>query len=230
MTTHGTPCMKSYDYFSTPKTAIEPILPDRMGTVLEIGCGTGATMSWLRNNRPVDYAVGVEIVPEMASEARSVFNDVICGDIEAAQVAFDRKFDVVIALDVLEHLVDPWDSVRKLSTHLTDGGFFLASIPNAAHWTLTFPLFFQGEWNYTPDGILDRTHLRFFSESTACALFEDNEFLVEKLRYVTNYPGTSPATRWYVQKYLRYFIPSRFVNFQFLICARKTKPMAKVQP
>jgi SAM-dependent methyltransferase len=221
MTDHDAARCKSFDYYSTAKTAIEPILPDRMGSVLEVGCGTGATMSWLRSNRPVDYAMGVEIVPEMAAEARSVFDKVICSNIEAAQLALDRRFDVVIALDVLEHLVDPWTSVRKLSNLLADDGFFLASIPNAAHWTLAFPLFFHGSWDYKPDGILDKTHLRFFSEETARSLFEDNNFTFEQLRYVKNYPGYSPTITWYVQKYLQPFIPSLFVNFQFLIRARK---------
>ncbi len=229
MTEHDTGHCKSYDYYSTAKTAIEPILPDRMGSVLEVGCGTGATMSWLRSNRSVDYAVGIEIVPRMASEARSAFDEVICSNIETAQLALNRKFDVVVALDVLEHLVDPWTSVRCLSNLLTDGGLFLASIPNAAHWTLTFPLFFRGSWDYQPDGILDKTHLRFFSEATARSLFEDSNFAIEQLRYVKSYPGHSPAFRWYVQKYLRLFIPSRFVNFQFLIRARKNQQTSRAR-
>ena len=66
-------------YYALSRKEIETVLPDRMGSVLEIGCGAGATMAWIRPIRPVDYAVGAEIVPQMAERARSVFDEVDCG-------------------------------------------------------------------------------------------------------------------------------------------------------
>jgi SAM-dependent methyltransferase len=208
-------------YYALSRKEIGTILPDRIGSVLEIGCGAGATMAWLRTIRPVDYAVGAEIVPQMAERARSVFDEVIVGDIEAQLLSPDRKFDTVIALDVLEHLTDPWAMVRKLSLLLKDDGVFLASLPHVGNWSVIFPLFFRGRWDYQDEGLLDRTHLRFFDEPGARALFEGAQFRIEKLDYVKNCPGRTPAQRWIAQKYLSPFLPHHWFNFQFLIRARK---------
>jgi SAM-dependent methyltransferase len=208
-------------YYALVRREIETVLPDRVGSVLEIGCGAGATMAWVRTVRPVDYAVGAEIVPAMAERARSVFDEVITGDIEAQPLPTDRKFDTVIALDVLEHLADPWAMVRKLSLLLKDDGVFVASVPNVGNWSVIFPLFFRGRWEYQDEGLLDRTHLRFFDEPRARALFEGAQFRIEKLDYVKNCPGRTPAQRWRVQKYLAPLLPRHWFNFQFLIRARK---------
>lgn len=178
-------------------------------------------MSWLRTIRAVEYAAGIEIVGAVAEQARSVFDDVIVGNIETVLISDARKFDVIIATDVLEHLVDPWGVVKNLSKFLKPDGLFLASIPNVAHWNTAFKLFFRGRWDYQQEGLLDRTHLRFFTESTARSLFEDCGFIVEKVAYTKNYPGDTRAMRWYAQKYLRHIIPTRLVNFQFLIRARR---------
>jgi SAM-dependent methyltransferase len=208
-------------YYALVRKEVETVLPDRVGSVLEIGCGAGATMAWIRTIRPVDYAVGAEIVPHMAERARHVFDDVIVGDIEAQPLPPQEKFDTVIALDVLEHLADPWGMVRKLSQLLKENGVFVASVPNVGHWSVIFPLFFRGRWEYQDEGLLDRTHLRFFDEPRARALFEGAGFRIEKLDYVKNCPGRTPGQRWRVQKYLGPLLPHHWFNFQFLIRARK---------
>jgi SAM-dependent methyltransferase len=208
-------------YYALVRKEIETVLPDRIGSVLEIGCGAGATMAWIRTIRPVDYAVGAEIVPQMAERARGVFDEMIVGDIEAQPMPADRKFDTVIALDVLEHLTDPWAMVGKLSRLMSDDGVFVASVPNIGNWSVIFPLFFRGKWEYQDEGLLDRTHLRFFDEPRARALFESAQFHIEKLDYVKNCPGFTSAQRWIVQKYLSPFLPRHWFNFQFLILARK---------
>jgi len=211
---------KQSEYYASPKRDIEPLLPRRVGRALEIGCGTGATMSWLRTVANVEYAMGIEIVPEVAVEANASFDEVVCGDIETLQLCQHSEFDTILVLDVLEHLVDPWKTVRMLRGLLRPSGVLLASIPNAAHWNVSAPLFLRGRWEYADQGLLDRTHLRFFTENTSRALFEDNGFLIEELRYVKTYPGRTSGQRWYIRRLFRHFIPDRLVNFQFLIRAR----------
>jgi SAM-dependent methyltransferase len=208
-------------YYSIPRVEIEPLLPEVLGSVLEIGCGTGATMSWLRNIRSVSYALGVEVVPEVAAKARSIFDEVITGNIETEILNTSRQFDVVIALDVLEHLIDPWGMVRLLGKLLKPDGVFIASIPNVSHWSVSANLFFRGSWEYKVDGILDQTHLRFFTERTALSLFEDDCFCVEKIDYSESYPGNSSKSRWRIKRIIGPLIPMRFIKFQFLIRARK---------
>jgi SAM-dependent methyltransferase len=214
-------------YFSSVRKDIEKILPERLGSVLEIGCASGATMAWLRSIRPVEFARGIEIVPEIAAEAQSAFDEVIVGNIESLALADDRLFDAVIALDVVEHLVDPWAALRSLRALLRPDGVVLASIPNVSHWQVSCALFFGGRWDYQQEGLLDKTHLRFFTEDTVNALFVDAGYAVEKVDYVKVYPhilrlfGNDAKWRWYSRKLLEPILPARFANFQFLIRARK---------
>ena len=212
---------KKDEYFSSARVEIEPLLPEAAGRVLEIGCGAGTTLTWLRTIRSINYAFGIEIVPAAAARARAVFDEVFTGNIETTQIPTACEFDWILALDVLEHLVDPWAAVRTLATYLRPGGTFIASIPNAAHWNLAAPLFWQGSWDYAHDGILDRTHLRFFTKMSARALFENEGFTIKDMMCTKSYPGSSPNQRWLVQKYLGKLIPDRLTDFQFLIRAQK---------
>src|SRR5690349_3563161 len=98
---------KEAAYFGLARTDIASLLPDRADRVLEIGCGTGATMRWLRGQRNIQYAVGIEIRPEAAVKARDVFDLVLTGNVETLDIQ-DANFDLVVILDVLEHLIDPW--------------------------------------------------------------------------------------------------------------------------
>ena len=75
-------------------------------------------------------------------------------------------------LDVLEHLVDPADVLRRVRSHLRPGGVGLVSLPNVAHWSVRKELA-MGRFEYTPSGLLDETHLRFFTLHTGSALIED---------------------------------------------------------
>lgn len=218
---------KPVGYFSSVRTEIEGILPGHLGSVLEIGCATGATMAWLRSIRSVSYAKGIEIAAEAAVQARSAFDDVVVGNIETIDIGSGILFDVIVVLDVLEHLADPWAALRMLGRSLKPNGVFIASIPNVAHWRSSYPLFFLGQWDYQQEGICDRTHLRFFTEKTARSLFENSGCVIDKIEYVKSYPnifgvfGNNARWRWYSQKLLKPILPTRFANFQFLIRARK---------
>src|SRR5437868_5419015 len=99
------------EYFRYVRREIEPLLPAEVHSALEIGCGAGGTMRWLRSIRPIEHAAGVELSEDAAATAQTVFDEVEVGDVGAAQFRFEReRFDLILALDVLEHLVDPWDT------------------------------------------------------------------------------------------------------------------------
>ena len=114
--------------------------------------------------------VGVEIVPEAADKARSrdSYETVVTGDIIDPDVMsqIDRvPFDFILFGDVLEHLVDPRHALRTVSRLLADGGRVLVCVPNIVHWSIRLRVLF-GRFDYTATGILDRTHLRFYTPST----------------------------------------------------------------
>jgi len=115
---------------------------------------------------------------------------------EALPVAWPR-FDLILCLDVLEHMLDPWRVVDRLVTqHLAVGGTLLVSLPNVRHYSVTLPLIFQGRWDYNDAGILDRTHVRFFTPHSAVQLlahprldaprFLDTNFNVRTRRGIFN--------------------------------------------
>lgn len=158
--------------------------------VLDVGCATGYVAGPLTARGCA--VTGFERNPYSAEVARSRCEAVIVGDIESAE---DREriggdFDAILLGDVLEHLVDPWDALSFLRGRIAPGGVAVASIPNVAVWTVRLALL-RGRWNYTEAGQLDRTHLRFFTRSTARALVRDCGFSVERERFtpVEQEPG-----------------------------------------
>jgi SAM-dependent methyltransferase len=218
-------------YFGKIRREIEPLLPESVGSVLEIGCGAGGTLGWLRTIRDIRYAAGVEMMPEAGKIARTKFDDVEIGDINAVSLAFKtNQFDLILALDVLEHVTDPATILRRLREKLRPNGLVIASIPNVAHYQVAIPLLFRGRWEYRDEGLLDRTHLRFFTEKTALSLFRDCGFSIVGVNYTKQFPNvlgwiglSDRSWRWYNHKLLRHILrwPKHLFNFQFLIAARK---------
>ena len=121
---------KSDAYFAYARKEIGPLLPRDAGRdgqgarVLEIGCGTGATLGWLRQSGLASETIGVEIVEAAATQARAFADKVHCLDFERHDLpAGHGQFDVILCLDVLEHMVDPWKVVDRLVTgYLKPGG------------------------------------------------------------------------------------------------------------
>ena len=218
-------------YYQYVRKEIEQLVPRDVTTVLELGCGAGNTMAWLRTIRPIRFAAGVEVMPTMAQRARAVFDEMEVCDAEKARFAFSvSQFDLVLALDVLEHLNDPQRAVRLLRHKIGPNGLLIVSIPNIAHFEVSLPLFFLGQWDYQEDGLLDKTHLRFFTRKTACRLLEDSGFCIttvlrnKKIPNVFGLFGLSGQKwRWYNQKIFGGipWWPSHLFDLQFVIAARK---------
>jgi len=122
---------KSDDYFGYERPEIASLLPEATNRVLELGCGSGATLRWLRAQRPVEYAVGIEMSPEASRRATSVFDLVLTGNVETMELP-GGGFDLILALDVLEHLVDPWTVVRRLHALLNPGASSSCRCPTSA--------------------------------------------------------------------------------------------------
>ena len=164
------------NYFGRVRSEILPHLPARLERMLDIGCGEGVTSAFIREHRPdLSWTGGVELVPDAAAKAGQVLDQVWCGDLE--RLGFDREIppgsiDAILCLDVLEHLVDPWAMVRRLSPLLSPQGHLVISVPNVRNWKFIRDLLFRGRFHYAEAGLLDRTHLRFFVRETARELAE----------------------------------------------------------
>ena len=160
---------KSDGYFAHARKEILSLLPPDCGRVLELGCGSGATLGWLRQTGKASRTVGIEIAEYAAVAARQHADEVHCVDFERSEIPVPvKKFDVILCLDVLEHMVNPWLVVDRLvSSYLAAGGTLVVSLPNVRHYSVVLPLLFGGHWNYADAGLLDRTHLRFFTRDSA---------------------------------------------------------------
>jgi len=163
------------DYFATARREVLPFLPRREAglRVLDVGCGTGATTAMLRTERAVAFAAGIELAPEAAANARPHFDVLFETTVEAADLETaiaPASLDVVFCLDILEHLSDPWAAVRRFSALLAPGGRLIVSVPNIRNYRFLFNLAVRGDFRYRDFGLLDRTHLRFFTFETACEL------------------------------------------------------------
>jgi 2-polyprenyl-3-methyl-5-hydroxy-6-metoxy-1,4-benzoquinol methylase len=160
-------------YFATARTEIAPHLPERVERLLDLGCGEGATTAFIRSLRPVTWAGGIEIVPDAGRTAETVCDRVWVGNIEALTPEVEiepASLDLILCLDVLEHLADPWTVVRRLSPLLRSGGRLIVSVPNIRHWKFIWRLLTRADFHYKDAGLLDRTHLRFFVRDTAVEL------------------------------------------------------------
>jgi O-antigen biosynthesis protein len=151
---------------------VQSAIPAR--EILEIGCAAGATGKKLKELIPIDQYVGIEISEEAAVTARQHLERVIVADIENTDLTTcglkQESFDLILALDVLEHLYDPWDALSTLMTYLRPGGHVVASIPNIQNVSVVRNLL-KGNWKYEDAGLLDATHLRFFTLDEISALF-----------------------------------------------------------
>lgn len=171
---------KPQSYFAGARSDFIRRLPkDPTASVLEIGCGTGATGALALAQGRCGHYAGVELFEGAAEEARKVLTEVITGNIETLELNWQPStFDALIFSEVLEHLVEPGRIVRELSRFVRPGGIVMASSPNISHWRVIRELA-AGRFNLTDRGVFDRTHLRWFTPATFVQLFEDAGFRIE---------------------------------------------------
>jgi SAM-dependent methyltransferase len=166
------------DYYNRVNADLLRTIPPDACTVLEAGCGTGALAEAYRriNNRVTYY--GIEKNREAVKIAGLVgrIDRLIEGDLEDMGPLVpglseeQPSVDCLIFGDVLEHLLDPWSVLARLVRLVRDGGQILACIPNVQHYSVIINLM-RGRWDYQDEGLLDRTHLRFFTLSGIRDLF-----------------------------------------------------------
>jgi cyclopropane fatty-acyl-phospholipid synthase-like methyltransferase len=156
----------------------------RHGTkVLDIGCGWGNLGTYLQDKYGCKVT-GLEIIEENHILASSVLYKAHLGDIETMDLSvLGSGFDYVIFSDSLEHMLEPKDVLERVRGLMTEGGHLLMSMPNVRNFRVTVPLLFLDQWEYQDEGLLDRTHLRFFTNTSICNLIERCGYKVERVLF-----------------------------------------------
>lgn len=187
------------------------------GKLLDIGGGTGATAL---KARELGLASIVGVADQIAGNPDLDFS--YQGDLENEQfleqiVANEGKFDIILANDILEHLVDPWTTVSRLHKGLKPNGLLVASIPNVRELNSSLPLFFSNKWTYTEAGILDRTHLRFFVKSTAIELIACSGLKIKKVA-----PSVFSSRKIRLFRLLTLGLLNSFTDRQYIVVGQNT--------
>lgn len=168
-------------YFMHVRQEIAAEVPLEARTILDIGCGAGALGGFLKE-RGSCQVHGIEYSPRAAEVAKDVLDQVFVGDaMEILPTLADEFYDVVVLADVLEHLPEPKQCLDLVRKKVKSNGMVVVSLPNAAHWSLVVPLL-QGDFTYQDAGILDKTHLRFFTPMTASRLLDASGFSVRDVK------------------------------------------------
>ncbi len=150
-------------YGSAPNPDLLARIPRDAGAILDIGCGAGGLAAAWRRINPRTRIMGVEPDPALGAAAAPHLDALFTTDIETSlpDIAPD-SLDAVLFGDVLEHLRDPWSALARTATLLAPDGVMLVCVPNVEHWSFMARLI-TGRFDYEPHGLMDRTHLRWFT-------------------------------------------------------------------
>jgi 2-polyprenyl-3-methyl-5-hydroxy-6-metoxy-1,4-benzoquinol methylase len=157
------------------------LIPLQTKNIIEIGCSSGALAREFKKNSSGCHWLGIEIDSTYADMAKRYCDKIIVLNIESATEGFweeTKNADCWIFGDVLEHLKDPWKILKLIRANISNTGSVVACIPNAQHWTLQAKLSI-GDFRYEDSGLLDKTHLRWFTRQTIIEMFDQAGFQIE---------------------------------------------------
>jgi 2-polyprenyl-3-methyl-5-hydroxy-6-metoxy-1,4-benzoquinol methylase len=158
--------------YETSRPDVQQLVPAAARNILDLGCSTGAVGEAIKLRQAANV-VGVELSEAFAAQARERLDRVVVSDIETficEPAPAEAPFDCLIAADVLEHLVDPWETLRRAVPMLSPGATVIVSVPNVFYWKTLLPATVHRRWPREDEGIFDRTHLRWFGPKDAAEL------------------------------------------------------------
>jgi SAM-dependent methyltransferase len=205
-------------YYSSTRHDLINLIPPGTRTVLEIGCAEGMTGRRLKA-LGFEEVVGVEVLEDVARKALPFYDKVFIGDVEKTELPYEEgHFDCILYGDVLEHFVDPWKVLAAHNRFLRAGGVIICSIPNVRHYKNMKKLLIRGEWEYREAGLLDRSHLRFFTIKSIEAMVREAGF---EIATMIKRPSGAAWLKW-----LDRVLGNRFIDhlvLQYVFTAIKKK-------
>ena len=210
--------MGKYESFNQNKFSVHQKivrLVDQNKRVLDVGCSVGTISKNMKMNGC--EVTGIELDEISARKAKDYCKDVLVGDIESIELdnEYENYFDFIVFADVLEHLRNPGNVLRRFKKYLKDDGYLIISLPNVANWKMRINLLF-GNFDYKDHGLLDEGHIRFFNVKNAKNLVEDAGY------EIVNFDITVGDINHFAQFFYKIGkLCPNLLAFQFLVVAKK---------
>lgn len=215
---------KSKKYFNHPRFDLIGLIPvNERNKILEVGSGSCETLVEIKKQRLAEEVTGIELMklPGTAQENPEI-DRLITGNIENIDTELSENyFDVIICGDVLEHLTDPWSTMKKLGKYLKEDGVIITSIPNIREYHILYRILFLADFRYTETGILDRTHLRFFCKKNIISLIISSGFLPVSVYPIFKLDKAQKNKR--IIDRLTFGIIRDFLTAQYVIISKKSR-------
>jgi 2-polyprenyl-3-methyl-5-hydroxy-6-metoxy-1,4-benzoquinol methylase len=148
-------------YYEGDRPDLRALVPPTARRVLDVGCGSGSVGAALKRDLGA-WVAGVELFPQAVELARPRLDELIVADLDTV-ADLPADLDVAIFGDVLEHLRDPARLLEVTAEHMAPDGLVIVSVPNIKHWSVLLPLLVHDRFAYGDSGLLDRTHIHFFT-------------------------------------------------------------------
>jgi len=178
------PVSKLEPYYQYPRPEVVQLVPASARRILDIGCASGRVGAAIKKRQKCEVW-GIESNVRAAKEARICLDQVFIGDFSSLAAELPKAgFDVIIMADVLEHIVDTERTLAIVSGLLATGGELILSLPNTRHWSV-LRMLLGGDWRYEDSGLLDRTHVRFFTAKSSVRMLRNAGFKIEKMSGVS---------------------------------------------
>ncbi|MEI6140240.1 MAG: class I SAM-dependent methyltransferase [Mariniphaga sp.] len=210
---------ETINYYSQTRPEVAAFVPIITKSIIDIGCSDGDFLQFVKKQTGAE-TWGIESVPEIAEEARNKIDHILIGKIEELISSLpDGYFDCISFNDVLEHLIEPTEVLKMMRHKLSENGVVIASIPNVRYFFNLRDLLIYRDWHYIGNGILDSTHLRFFTRKSMKRMFEDAGYKI------TSQVGINKIVSWKFQ--LLYFLTLGILGdtkyLQFVCVAKSNK-------
>ena len=207
-------------YYGHSRREMLPFFPAKAGRILDVGCGSGGFGRLLKSALTGVEVWGVEPTQSAFDQARAGLDRVLHGYFDESLQLPDAHFDTIVFNDSLEHFPDERPALQLAHRLLKQDGRIVASIPNVRYWPHVQHYLLDGDWKYESAGILDRTHLRFFTRRSIERTFGEAGFVIQQLE------GINPCWTGLKFKLLNTLFPGRTADMpfaQFAVVAGKNQ-------